>query len=350
MKTKRVFGLDLVRAIAIILVIFVHAFSNCYFHTTNIHGIYSFILIFIRNIVTICVPLFILLTGYLKYNKKLNKDHYKSLKKILITYIVIAIITVIFDITYSHHSFDFSKHILGILNFSIIPYAWYIEMYIGLFLLIPFLNILYHNIKTKKHKQIFIATLLFLSAIPYSLSNLKILNTNIDILPMYWFYLYIIAYYYIGMYIREYQPKIKKSINILLIFIVTLIQAICIYLLVLNKPIEGNITIDYNSIFTFVIAILVFILLYDIKVDKNVIKKPIEIISNTTLEIFLFSYMFDVLTYNYASRGLVDAVNNCFKSFVTNVPAVFLLSLVSGIILRYIIKYVSLLISKINKK
>ena len=349
MKTKRLFGLDLIRAVAIVLVITIHAFANSYFHTYTINGLNSYILLCLRNICLICVPLFILLTGYLKYNKKLNKDHYKSLKKILIAYVLISIITVIFDITYQHNSFDFNKHILGIFNFTTISYAWYIEMYIGLFLLIPFLNIIYHNLKTKKHKQILIITILFLSSLPYTLYNLKVLNTRIDVLPMYWKEIYIIGYYYIGMYIREYQPKINKILNILLILLVTIIQSLFMYVLAFNSTIEKTLILDYNSIFTFIIGVLIFVLLYDINTNKEVIKKPIEVISNTTLEIYLFSYMFDIITYNYANRGVVDAVSNCYKSFITNVPLVFILSLLSGIVLRYIIKLVSMIFKKRTK-
>ncbi len=337
---KRVFGLDIVRAIAILLVVIVHVFMMNYFQISTIKGTSSFILLFIKNIAMTCVPLFILLTGYLKYNKKLNKDHYKSIINILITYLVIAIITVLFDIFYLNNNFSFNKHILGIFNFTINPYSWYIEMYIGLFLFIPFLNTLYHNLKQKKHKHILIGTLLFLSSIPYTLNNLKIFNTNIDVLPMYWSGLYILTYYFIGMYIKEYQPKIKKSINILLIICITLIQTICIYLLVYNKSIEGNIILDYNSIFTYILSVLIFILFYRIKTNNNIIKKPIEIIANTTLEIYLFSYIFDKVIYDYTNRGIIDINGNSFKSLITNVPVVFILSLISGLVLRYSIKLV----------
>ena len=59
--------------------------------------------------------------------------------------------------------------------------------------------------------------------------------------------------------------------------------------------------------------------------------------------------MFDIITYNYANRGVVDAVSNCYKSFITNVPLVFMLSLISGIVIRYLIELVSKLIKKESK-
>ena len=55
--------------------------------------------------------------------------------------------------------------ILSILDFSADSYAWYIEMYIGLFLIIPFLNILWNNLNDVGRKWLII-TLLGLTALP----------------------------------------------------------------------------------------------------------------------------------------------------------------------------------------
>ena len=81
---KRVFGLDLVRTIAIIFVLLVHVLLNTEFVKTPMIGIKSFLFLGIRNLTLTCVPLFIILTGYCKSDKKVEKKHYQSLKKILI--------------------------------------------------------------------------------------------------------------------------------------------------------------------------------------------------------------------------------------------------------------------------
>ena len=48
--------------------------------------------------------------------------------------------------------------VFKLLDFTGAPYSWYIEMYLGLFLLIPFLNILYNNLASQRHKQILVIT------------------------------------------------------------------------------------------------------------------------------------------------------------------------------------------------
>ena len=58
-----------------------------------------------------------------------------------------------------------------LLAFTGAPHAWYVEMYIGLFLLILFLNVLYHGLTSRRQKQVLILTLLAVTALP-ALTNL----------------------------------------------------------------------------------------------------------------------------------------------------------------------------------
>ena len=70
---KRVLGLDLVRFLAILFVPFVHFFLNNNFYNTNINGKGFFVSIFLIVIFYVGVPLFLMLTGYLKRKKILEK-------------------------------------------------------------------------------------------------------------------------------------------------------------------------------------------------------------------------------------------------------------------------------------
>ena len=88
----------------------------------------------------ICVPLFLLLTGYLMKNKELSIKYYKGIGNTLFVYVLASIACVLFKNIYypnEHHNL-----LLSILNFTGANYAWYIEMYIGLFFIIPFLNLI----------------------------------------------------------------------------------------------------------------------------------------------------------------------------------------------------------------
>ena len=49
--------------------------------------------------------------------------------------------------------------VMRIFSFSTIPYGWYVEMWIGLFLMVPFLNILWWNCPSKKQTPAYWHTL-----------------------------------------------------------------------------------------------------------------------------------------------------------------------------------------------
>lgn len=72
--------------------------------------------------------------------------------------------------------------------------AWYLEMYIGLVFLQPFLNTLWANLDRKK-REVLVFTLVMLTMLGSISENL---------LPTYWVSLYPLTYYYIGAWLREY--------------------------------------------------------------------------------------------------------------------------------------------------
>lgn len=79
MKRDRNYGLDILRVIAIISVLSVHFFLNTKYYIVSKNGIGMKAQFVIRNIFMICVPLFILLTGYLNNKKNMIKNFLKDL-------------------------------------------------------------------------------------------------------------------------------------------------------------------------------------------------------------------------------------------------------------------------------
>lgn len=88
---------------------------------------------------------------------------------------------------------------------SAIPYGWYIEMWIGLFLLTPFLNILYRHIPNQKQKLVLLGTLFLITALP-DWTN----RYGLHLVPEFWVNCFPLFFYFAGAYIREYQPSISK--------------------------------------------------------------------------------------------------------------------------------------------
>ena len=140
MSKERDIKLDLIRSLAIIFVISVHSLGNSGFYNQPINGVSMFLSEVLRCLFITCVPLFLLLTGYLNNNSQPSKGYYFKLLNVVIVYIICGMVCQLALVAIDHISIK--QVIISFFDFSACPYAWYIEMYIGLYLLIPFLNIL----------------------------------------------------------------------------------------------------------------------------------------------------------------------------------------------------------------
>ena len=81
MQKERNINLDLIRTVAVISVISVHFFLNSGFYSLPLLGKTMYISTVFRTLFMICVPLFLLLTGYLMNKKELSKKYYGGIKK-----------------------------------------------------------------------------------------------------------------------------------------------------------------------------------------------------------------------------------------------------------------------------
>ena len=327
MPKERSFGLDLIRCFAVLFVIAVQFFLNTNFYTTikMNYGEIIITLVAMRWLFYICVPLFLLLTGYLNYKKELNKKYYIGLKRILSSYLFISIVTIFARIFIFNENQAPIYWIISIFNFTGIGIAWYVEMYIGLFLLIPFLNILYNNL-TRPHKKLLIFSLIFLTSIPTFISTFKALDMNLDIIPNYWLTIYPITYYFIGAYISEYQIKYPKKRLILYLLLILLFETIGqIYFnkgQIYNWDVFGGV----GSLLTVLLSVIFFILFYDIKINNEIIKKVISRVSILSFDIYLLSYITDRSIYSTITPEI-------------NRPIEYLLSIMPVIIISFIMSY-----------
>lgn len=346
--SKRVFGLDLVRAIAVLFVISVHFFLNIGFYDKDTYGTVLFGQSILRWLFFTCVPLFLILTGYLKVNKKLDKNHYKSILHILAVYLFASICVIIFRKIYLQDPTEIFDLFLGIFSFSTDSYAWYIEMYIGLFILIPFLNIIYKAMDTKVKKQFLIISLLALTSISVISRGVVVGGHDLSILPDWWQNIFPITYYFIGAYIREYQITLPKLKNIFYIFLILGIQVVIFNHLTYGRPFDQQIWASYGNIYTAVLAILIFILFYKADIKNKTVNFIIKDISFLSLDIYLLSYIFDRVFYPILTPYMSNYMNTIPLFFIA-VPLVFLSSYLLANVRRLIFYLCSIIHKKILK-
>lgn len=195
---KRLVNCDILRILAFIFVISVHFLSYIGFYNQINEGPTMIGLNILRCLFMSCVPLFLVLTGYLMCNKEFNAKYIKKLGRIVLTYFLCSIVCLVFLHFIENRSLSTLKfYLFEILSFNAAPYSWYVNMYIGLYLIIPFLNILWKNIPKKKQKQyfIFILSILFVLPTLFNIYNFQDINWWLNpasskvyqqIIPNYW--------------------------------------------------------------------------------------------------------------------------------------------------------------------
>ena len=203
-------------------------------------------------------------------------------------------------------------------------------MWIGLFLLTPFLNILWKNIATKRHKHILIATLYLLCALPDCFNRY-----GVHLVPGYWELIYPCAFFFIGAYIREYHPVIKKSHLLLFMLVCCLINPLFNALFVKNHSMIQLVG-DGNGIIGMPLAAAVFLLLYNLKIQSTAVGKALASISRRSLDMYLSSYMFDLIAYAWMMKHIYENQAQIGVWFFAIVPAVFFLSYIFSTILHSI--------------
>ncbi len=328
---KRNINLDLIRFVAILSVISVHFIRNIGFYGANIVGPKLSIAVFFRTLLMICVPLFLLLTGYLMNKKVISKKYYLSIFRVIFIFLSAKIVYLLVDYFYFHNLDGFVTVLRHIFSYSneiyYNDYSWYVNMYFGLFLLIPFLNLIYNNLKDKKQKQILILTLFFLTSL--SALNIK----NITIIPDWWGGIYPLTYYFIGAYICEYGFNIKKSHALIYLILITLLSSIFYLILSYNKLFITRLFNDYRGPLNFIISVLVFGILLNLNLSKipEFIKKCIIKISNLSFGMYLFSYIIDKIIYDKLN-SLVLNINDRFIYGFLIIPLVFLSSFILSFI------------------
>ncbi len=294
-------GIDILKIIAALFVVGVHSFLYNGFYYEPITDRQFIIPIATRWITYTCVPIFMTVSGYLMKNKKLDKKYYLGLLRVIVIYIVVSIICMRFNHEHYGTEFDSWSILRGFLQYSNANYGWYVNYYIALFAFIPFLNMAFNGLENKKQRFALVATVAIFTIFARSLYIGFDRAEQSRLLPDYLNGAWPIAYYYAGAFIREYPPK-RCLRNKLLIFAVLAAAVIFITESTYkhsSENVEENYRFlswhfnDYGTYPVFIIAVCIFLLLFDITIRNKVAEFIIKQLSGATFALYLISYVFD---------------------------------------------------------
>jgi len=355
-------SMDLIRCVALLCVISVHFFLNSGFYGITISGIFMYLMILLRACFMVCVSLFMILSGYLLRFKKPTRTYYKRITKTLVIYFLAAVLCILYRNIEGSNPLGISLSVLSILDFTGAPYAWYIEMYIGLFLLIPFLNVTYNNLENQKIKQLLILSMLLLTAIPDVVNIWRILDPHwwvqpsynpsyYELMPNWWVNIYPITYYFIGCYLNEYPVNIRRSVNLGTLVLVIFAGATFSYYRSYNAPFVSGIWQSYSSIITVVQSVLIFVFLANIDLRKlpATAQKWLSRISGWCMGAYLVSWIFDQIFYKILHK-YAPTLEEKIKYFIIIVPAVYICSLVLSALLNTAYDFIAKILHRFMAK
>ena len=331
---ERQTGIDIVKAIATFLIVFIHFFMSIGYYQTPIVSNKMIVMTFLRWGGLVAVPLFAMATGYLKSKKVADKAHYMSLLPIIITYVILCTLRMIAENSVYGKIHTFKSGIKSLLSYQS---AWYVGMYVALMLICPFLNRLFNSLSDKE-RRVFLASMIIVTmvypVIPY-------------VFPSYFQYMYILTYYFIGAYINEYRPDVNKLLLVALYIGSTIINGVITLINSKGGAFDPGVLsfVDngQNAITVAVSATAVFLLFYKTDIRNGFVMGIVRSISKCSLEIYLIQAAYNAIIYTYMGRKIGSA-EEYFYYIVILVPLSFVLSWITAALYKAIYGAISRLL------
>lgn len=299
MKKERLVGLDILRALAIILVVLTHLinYNSGRFMHTDIRSPIWTVTVFIRYTVILCVPLFLMLSGYLLSKRRPDRKHFTSIVTVMISWLVLSVITNVAEwFLFAPTAVSIPRAILNIFSFSY-GYTWYVEMYLCLFLVVPYINIILDKLSRRGQLGL-IAVFAALTLLPSFGKSFIVTGIWFNGFPEQFENMYCITYYLIGAYIARNKPM-PSAWLCAAVFAGTVGIETALNFFYSNGEYAWWLFTQYSALPHAIAATALFLLIYRIKSLPRPVEAVIREISVCSFEMYLISYFTDKIVYTW---------------------------------------------------
>ena len=325
---KNVDGINLIKILAVFLVMCIHQLGRIGFYTTIVGSSNTMTLLTILYpLLLSCVPLFLIATGYLLSERTITLSHYWKISTFLIEVAVTLLITQISLTLFNTEQAPLSFLAALTKNFSNPPY--YIGLYFSLYLISPFFNHLFHSLDTKQKRLLCLICLITICA-PSFINNLF----SISLMESRFSHMWIVLYYFIGLMIKDFKPHLKSVHGFLILAVTGCLYATFVWFMRngYSYDYKGVIILGYyENIFTVVASTTIFICLYSIKFQTNMIRFICRNLSKLSLTFYLISGLFSdsiaITIYPptpLLKTNLISLLIIPFMSFILALPVALL--------------------------
>lgn len=356
-------AMDVIRCTALACVAGVHFFSRIGYYYVPLTGPRMYLMTLLRTAFMVCVPLFLLLSGYLCRRHRPCAGYYGKLGRILGIYALAVLVGIGFRCIYKGEEISVTDGLRRLLDYSGSDYGWYMEMYLGLFLLIPYLNVLYDGLQTERARRGLILTLLVMTALPPVLNVYdvttpgwwsapgQVTGTYFQILPDWWVNLYPLTYYFLGAYLRDHPLKLRRWAILALLLLTTAADAAYVIWRCKDGLFQWGQWQSNQSLFLLIRSVLLFAWLQSADYSRmsGWLRRVLAKISAWSFGAYLVSWIFDTLVYARLNAHVAD-VHLRLEWFIVAVPAVLLGSILTSACLEGIYNLLSGIILRFGRK
>ena len=287
-------NIELLRIVAFLMVCSIHITGSAFAFKSNlllnIHNWYYIIIL--RNIVTIGVPLFVLISGF-SFQKSNNFDTKKTMKKIILPIVFYLPFLVYLTSLVSGISVNIFFIVISdfLTSQGAYYHLWYLLLFVPLILIMGIFRSNLDQINKEKFQKFFIL------AIPLITVNSTIsIFLSIKSVFSYFsnMFLYFVLLYMVGYYISKFNITVKRYILITLCFVTVFVNVV-IFTLQNNLILFGNLI----TIFIVIYSISFFLIFKDLKINNMLLNKLINLIASYTYGAYIVHIFYIAVVQDY---------------------------------------------------
>lgn len=281
MKSERVIGLDFIKVIACYLVVALH--------TVNVNlSIINFLII---SLSVFAIPAFIMVNGYLMFQKATITYSYirnKILRILIVCFSWEALHALSYFFYYHKFRNFIESFLLDFIQQGLFFHFWFMGTLIILYLILPFLHRLY-----QKNEKMYISILIALGGVCAGISLLMTISKNQIVLGVpqslrLWVW---VLYYMLGGIIAKKKMSIQSLVKKYSLIMKITIVTIAILLLVGWQWVIGNLVMKhyvletfYGSVPVIILVTILFLSMLEVRVKWN---KEIVYLSRLTMGVYI---------------------------------------------------------------
>lgn len=319
---QRESGLDLLRCLALLLVVSFHSFLyNGYYHEAQ-RGISMVLSGSFRWLSVSCNGLFLMLSGYLGGRRTALSARWQQLSRVLLGYLLAAVISIPIRHFFLGDPQSLTTWVRRLFSFRAVYYGWYVEMYVGLTLLSPFVGLILERLETPGRWLSFVLVLLALTALPGA--------TPLELAPDHWRVLYPVTYYVLGAAVYRFQPRLSPLLGALGAAAMALVLGAATVWST-DGTLAEAFTQEFGDLWIVVMVVLLFCGLYRLQAGR-VGKRILAFAAGGCYGGYLLSHLLDAWCYKLAAQWRTPAQYSRMFFLVT-LP-IFLVSVLAGRLLQ----------------